>query len=343
MTGSNRILIVGDSYMGADLFIPALERHGLADDADAVTITPTEQPEWSVDGIREYEGDPAEISRLITDHEVLALHGAPVTRRLLDAHPQLRLIACARGGPVNIDVAAARERGVVVTTTPGKNADAVADLTVGFIVSLLRNVRPSIDAVRDAAASGTPIAQSAFEGARWFGHELRGRRLGLVGLGHVARLVASRVRTLGMEVWAFDPFVQARTVDGVIQVDSLFELLAQVEVLSLHARATEENRHMMGARELSTLPAGAYFVNTARESLVDERALVEALRVGHLRGVALDVCEPGGPWPDLAADPRVILTPHIGGATFETLQRGADMLAREIAAFLTGRDLRWTV
>lgn len=342
MTSTPRILVIGDSYMRADLFEKALSAAGLA--SDSATVTIVDAPRWPVKGLREFEGDPAEVSELIDGHEIVALHGAPVTAQVLEANPGIRLLACARGGPVNIDLAAAEAAGIAVTTTPGKNAEAVADLTIGFIISLLRNVPAALADVDATAASGGPLAESAFEGARWFGRELVGRRLGLVGFGNVARLVARRATALGLAVSAYDPFIDPATAGdtgGVALVGSLDELLTGSDIVSLHARATPDNVHMVGAREFGLLPRGAVFINTARETLVDEGALLAALESGHLAGAAMDVNEPDGPWRKLVARPEVILTPHIAGATEETLARGASMLAEEIVAFIEGRPLRW--
>lgn len=336
---SHDILAIGDSYMGAELFTEALRQRGL--DADAATVTITDTPSWSTDGLQEFEGDPAEVSALIQGHTIIAFHGAPISRRVLEENPSIRLLGCARGGPVNVDLGAAAELGIAVTTTPGKNAAAVADLTIGFVIDLLRNAAPAHREAERLAAAGEALAESAFEGARWFGYELRGRRLGLIGLGNVARLVAARAIALGVEVAAYDPFVPFGSVDGVTQFDSIDELLPLVDVLSLHARATPENRHLMSSAQFAALHEGALFINTARESLVDESALLEALRSGRLHGAALDVCESGGLWRQLIAEPNVIITPHIAGATFETLHRGAQMVADEIQSFLTDGALRW--
>ena len=333
-----RILVIGDSYMPAEVFVDALRERGL--ESDSATITITDAPTWSVDGLRELEGDPAETSALLDGHEVLVVHGVPVSREVLEANPSLRLIACARGGPVNIDVTAAKELGMLVATTPGKNAAAVADLTIGFLISGLRNLVPSVKDVDATSASGGVIAESTFEGAKWFGREIAHRTLGLIGLGNVARLVAARANALGMTVLAFDPYVTS-DVAGVERVADLDDLLARSEVVSVHARATPENRHLFDADRFARMPAGAFFINTARESLVDEQALLEALRSGHLSGAALDVCEPDGPWRELAGWPNVTITPHIAGATFETLRRGAEMLAEQILEWQAGRELRW--
>lgn len=333
-----RILIIGDSYMAADVFTKAFAARGLA--ADAVTMTVT-APTWTTDGIHEYEGDPAEVAALARGYEIIALHAAPVTAEVIAALPDLRLLGCARGGPVNVDVDAAHRSDVRVTLTPGKNAEAVADLTIGFLISLVRNVPASLRDVDARIADGRPLAESTFEGARWFGREIGALRIGLIGFGNVARLVAARALALGAVVVAYDPYVDPRSVSDVTVVHDLGDLLRTSDVVSVHARATADNRHMIGSREIALMPRGSFLINTARESLVDESAMLAALVSGHLAGVALDVNEPDGPWRELVAEPNVLLTPHLAGATYETLARGADMLASEIQAYIAGEDLRW--
>ncbi|MEJ1088232.1 NAD(P)-dependent oxidoreductase [Microbacterium sp. Mu-80] len=333
-----RILVIGDSYMKAEIFAPAFEQRGLSFDAATVTIAP---PTSDTSVIAEFEGDPAEIAQIARGYDVIAFHAAPITADVLAALPDLKLLGCARGGPVNVDLAAAKERGVRVTTTPGKNAEAVADLTIGFLISMIRNVPASLRDVDKRVADGRPLAESTFEGARWFGREISSLRVGLVGYGNVARLVAARALALGAQVLAFDPYVDASTVDDVTVVSDLDEMLAQSDVVSLHARATAENRHMIGAREIGLMRPGSFLINTARESLVDEQAMLDALTSGNLAGIALDVNEPDGPWRDLVAQPNLILTPHLAGATQETLVRGAEMLASEIQAYIDDKPLRW--
>lgn len=334
----HRILVIGDSYMTAEVFTRAFRERGI--DTDAVTMTIAE-PTWDTAAIREFEGDPAEVARLAAGYDVVAFHAAPVTAEVIAALPDLRLLGCARGGPVNVDLDAARGAGVRVTTTPGKNADAVADLTIGFLISLVRNVPASLRDVDERVADGRPLAESTFEGARWFGREVKGLRLGLIGYGNVARLVAARARALGAVITAYDPFVDPATVTDATIVGDLDALLSASDVVSVHARATAENRHLIGRAQIERMPRGAFLINTARESLVDEHALLDGLRSGHLAGVALDVNEPDGPWRELVAEPNLVLTPHLAGATHETLARGADMLAAEVERFLAGGDLRW--
>ncbi|MGW9271183.1 NAD(P)-dependent oxidoreductase [Microbacterium sp. NPDC055599] len=334
----HRILVIGDSYMTAEVFTRAFAQRGIPADTATMTIA---EPTWDASSIHEFEGDPAEVARLAQGYDVVAFHAAPFTADVLAALPGLRLLGCARGGPVNVDLTAARERGVRVTTTPGKNADAVADLTIGFLISIVRNVPASLRDVDERVAEGRPLAESTFEGARWFGREVKGLRLGLIGYGNVARLVAARARVLGATIAAYDPYVDPATVTDATIVSDLDALLAGSDVVSVHARATADNRHLIGAEQIARMPQGSFLINTARESLVDEQALLDGLRSGHLAGVALDVNEPDGPWRDLVAQPNLILTPHLAGATHQTLARGADMLAAEIERFLAGGELRW--
>ena len=193
--------------------------------------------------IREYLGSPRQVIDLLDGHDVLVVQGAPVTEGVLAADPDLRLICCTRGGPVNIDVPAATARGIPVATTPGKNADAVAELTIAFLVMLARRLAEVMRHVE----GGGEFAHDNYEGAQWFGHDLAGMVLGLVGYGQVGRRVAARARAFSMRVVAFDPFVDPASLvaDGVEPVD-LASLLRLSDAVSLHARATAENAGLIG-------------------------------------------------------------------------------------------------
>jgi D-3-phosphoglycerate dehydrogenase len=336
LTRPARVLAIGDPYMPAGSFAVALARLG-----DAVVVTQLqidrtdgEPPRTASErGLREYAGDPAEVVLAARGQDVLVLHGAPVSAEVLDT-PGLRLVCCARGGPVNVDVAAATLRGIPVVSTPGKNAEAVAELTIAFALLLIRGVPRASRHIID----GGSLAESAFEGREFFGHEAPQTTLGLVGLGHVGRQVATRAAALGFAVIAHDP-VPPAVVPDAVELVSLDTLLSTADVVSVHARATPENRHMFGAKEFARMKTGASFINTARESLVDETELAEAIRRGQLAGAALDVVErpAGATRHPLLDQPGVLMTPHIGGATRETLARGASQVAAAIAEMLGGR------
>ena len=332
-----RILAVGDPFVPASAFTRALAALG-----DAVTVAelqildaaaPAPRTE-SEQRIHEYAGDPADIAAAVAGREVLIVHGAPVTAEVLDAAP-LRLVCCARGGPVNVDIDAATERGIPVTNSPGKNARAVAELTLAFALMLIRGVPASARYLLD----GGPHAHSAFEGGRFIGGEAASMTLGLVGLGHVGRDVAVRATALGFTVLAHDPAPPGVLPAGVSLV-GFGDLLARSDIVSVHARATPDNRHLFGAAAFARMRRGSYFINTARESLVDEDALQRALAGGPLAGAALDVTErqPGGGRHPLLDLPNVIITPHIAGATRETLRRGAEMTAAAVSKLLVGEE-----
>lgn len=335
-----RILVVGDPYMPAQVFRDPLEALGSRVNVDYLQLTdvaPAPPRTPSEARIQEYAGSPDLLLPAIRDSHVLVVHGAPVTDTVLGAG-NLRLVCCARGGPVNVDVAAATERGIPVTSTPGKNARAVADLTAGFLLMLIRRVPGS---VRRLLSEGA-LSESVFDGREFFGREPDGLVLGLVGYGQVGQQVAARARALGMRLLVTDPVtdpVRSAVAGDDAEWTDLDGLLQRSDVVSVHARATAGNRHMFGAAQFGRMRTGSFFINTARESLVDEAALLAALRSGHLAGAALDVLErpAGGGRNPLLDEPSAIVTPHIGGATAETLRRGADMAAASIADLLEGR------
>ena len=336
-----RILVVGDTYCPSSVL---REAFGALEVAQEVTFADVvDEPSWlpatpSELRIRESMGSPRQVIDLLDRHEVLVVQGAPVTEGVLAAAPDLRLVCCARGGPVNVDVAAATARGIPVVTTPGKNADAVAELTIAFLVMLARR----LPEVMRHVEGGGEFAHDNYEGARWFGHDLAGKVLGLVGYGQVGRRVALRALAFRMRVVAFDPFVDPASLvaDGVEPVD-LASLLGRSDLISLHARATASNTHLIGPDEVARMKVGACVVNTARDSLLDEDAILAGLRSGRLGGLAVDVISPS---PAVGRHPlldhsNVVVTTHIGGATYETLRHGGEMAAAEIERFLRGEPL----
>lgn len=339
-----RILVLGDSYCPSSAFQRAF-RH-LASEHEISFVDVHDEPNWvprsaSEVGLKEYMGSPRQVIDALTAvgrPDVLVIQGAPVTNAVLDAAPSLRLVCCARGGPANVDVAAATARGIPVVTTPGKNADAVAELTIAFMIILARRL-PEV--MRHVEAGGE-FGRYNYEGARWFGHDLAGRSLGLIGFGQIGRRVLSRAIAFGMQVIVFDPFVEPTAIRaaGAEPVD-LTTLLERADVVSIHARATADNRSLIGSAEIARMKSGSYLVNTARDTLVDETALVEGLASGRLAGVALDVVSPSPPTGrhPLLAFPNVLITTHVGGATYETLHHGGEMAVAEIERLVAGEPL----
>ncbi|HEX7472865.1 MAG TPA: NAD(P)-dependent oxidoreductase [Candidatus Limnocylindrales bacterium] len=337
-----RILVVGDPYCPSEALRGAFARLGSGHTVTFGDVT--DEPDWRPTSpselrIHEATGSPAQVAVMLDGQDVLVVQAAPVTEEILAGAPSLRLVCCVRGGPVNVDVAAATARGIPVVTTPGKNADAVAELTIAFVIMLARRL-PEIARYVEA---GGEFGHDNYEGGHWFGHDIAGHVLGLVGFGQIGRRVAVRARPFGVRVLAFDPFVDAAALreQGVEPVD-LATLLAESDFVSLHARATPANRGLIGAAEVARMKPGACLVNTARDSLLDEDAVLAGLRSGRLAGLALDVVSPSPATGRhlLLSHPNVLITTHIGGATYETLAHGGEMAVEEIQRFAAGTPLR---
>lgn len=336
-----RILVVGDSYCPASAFRASFEP--LAGGHEVTFTDVADEPAWrpaspSELRLKEYMGSPAQVIGALDGHDVLVVQGAAVTDAVMDADPHLRLICCARGGPVNVDVAAATERGIPVVTTPGKNAIAVAELAIAFMVMLARRLPEILRYVE----GGGEFGHDNYEGRNWFGRDLAGHTLGLVGFGQIGRQVADRARAMGMTVLVADPFVDGSVPveHGCASVD-LDTLLERSDYVSIHARATAENRGLIGASQIARMRRGAWLINTARDTLVDEAAVIDALADGRLAGAAFDVVSPTpatGRHP-LLDFPNVIIATHIGGATYDTLHHGGEMAVAEIERLLAGMPL----
>ena len=236
-------------------------------------------------------------------------------------------VASCRGDPNNVDVAAATAAGVPVLRAPGRNADAVAELAVGLLFAASRQV---VAADRDVRA-GDIYKDGTIPYQRFRAWEVAGRTAGLVGLGAIGRALRWRLRGLGMEVLAYDPYAPDAT-------SSLDELLERSDVISLHAPVTEETTGMIGAGEFAKMRDGVIFLNAARAKLHDTDALVAALESGKVAAAGLDHFE--GEWLDpdsaLAKLDNVVLTPHIGGATYDTETNHSKTVAEDLCRLLAG-------
>jgi D-3-phosphoglycerate dehydrogenase / 2-oxoglutarate reductase len=236
-------------------------------------------------------------------------------------------VCSCRGDPNNVDVAAATEAGVPVLRAPGRNADAVAELAVALLFAATRGVVPADADVRH----GEIYKDGTIPYQRFRAWQLAGRTAGLVGLGAVGRALKWRLRGLGLEVIAYDPYADEPTV-------SLEELLARADVVSLHAPVTPETTGMIGAEQFASMRDGVVFLNTARAQLHDTDALVGALRSGKVSAAGLDhfVGESLAVDHPLTTFDSVVLAPHIGGATYDTESNHTTTIAEDLCRLLAG-------
>jgi D-3-phosphoglycerate dehydrogenase / 2-oxoglutarate reductase len=338
---SDTIAIIGDRFMLPSVFA---DRIAVAC-GKSVSIRTLEQP-WpdqpmehgfadaAPDRLKEFMGHPDEVAAFIGDAAMFVTHLAPVSRAMLERLPSLKFIAVSRGGPVNIDMQAARDHGVLVVNTPGRNASAVAEFTIGAILVETRLIRTGHEALRAGEWRGDLYR------ADRTGRELGEMTVGVIGYGAIGSRVVKLLKAFGCRLLVADPYVQITAQDrsdGVEHV-ALEALLARADVITLHARVTPETIGFIGREALARTKKGAIFINTARGPMVDYDALYEALASGQLGGAMLDTfaVEPVPPdWPLLRL-PNITLTPHIAGASVRTVTIAAEQAAEEVRRFLAG-------
>lgn len=283
----------------------------------------------------DFMSEPIDESSLIGqlsrgDYLAVLLRGSkPFTAKVLAAAKGLKIIAKNGAGVDSVDLDEAVRQGIHVTVAAGANADAVAEHAIALMLSLIRDLRRLDRTVR----------QGGWEGTSWLGRDFRGSVVGIVGYGSIGRATAQMAAALGARVLVLNSGrAEIKSFDTVDQLD---DLLRQVDILSLHCPLTDTTRGLIGRRELSLLKPGALVINTARGPVIDESALIESLRSGHLGGAGLDTFEHE---PILAGNPllsfdHVVLTPHVAGVTQNAAKRVATMTAQNIIDVLTGRPL----
>lgn len=328
-------LAAGDRFVRPDLLAEALRKHA----GDGLEIREYELP-WPDEPFRDVAevseacGSEEEIIEALGDARICVTQVAPLTRRVLEACSRLEFVGVSRGGAVNVDVEAASEHGVLVSNAPGRNATATSEFTIGLVLATLRRI----------CETHGQLAQRNWRGEYYrydeVRSELEGTTVGVIGHGAVGGRVTRLLVAFGAQVLVYDPYVTVNC-PGATQVDQMSDLLSRAQVLTLHARASEETAGMIDAQALAALPAEAVVVNTARGSLLDYDALFDALESGHLAGAGLDV-HPAEPVPSesrLFSTPGVVMTPHLAGASRQVAHNAAGIVAREVQRFLAGSPL----
>ena len=293
-----------------------------------------EQASWDVVFLPNKAG--ANVAEEIRDADALVVRSATkVTSELLASAERLRVIGRAGIGVDNVDLDAATQKGVVVMNTPGGNAVSVAEHTLALLLALARRI-PQADA---------SMKQGRWEKKKLEGMELRGKTLGLIGLGQIGSAVARLARAFEMEITAYDPYVSSLLAGELeVKLATIDEVFRAADFLSLHCSATPETRHLVNARTLALASPGVRIVNCARGELINEAELLSALESGQVAGAALDVFETEPPKESkLVSHPNVIATPHIAGSTEEAQEIVGIRIAEQVRDFLISGVARYAV
>lgn len=273
------------------------------------------------------------------DAEALMGLFVPVSSKVMDAMPNLKLVGVSRAGLENVNVEEATKRGILVFNVKGRNAHAVSDFAVGMMLAAARNIAKAHHAIQNGEWRKTFVNSNAVP-------EMHDKTIGLVGFGYIGKLVAKKLSGFDVNVVVYDPYTKEEVINeaGAKKVE-LNELMRTSDFVSMHARLTEQNKGMIGEKELEMMKPTAYFINTGRAGLVDQDALAKALEAQKIMGAALDVftTEPiPEDSPFLKLD-NVTLTTHIAGTTSEALTNSPYLLMEDIAKFLNEEEAHFIV
>ncbi|MEM0006719.1 MAG: hydroxyacid dehydrogenase [Candidatus Bathyarchaeia archaeon] len=256
-----------------------------------------------------------------------------VTKKVIEAANKLKVIVKygSKPGIDNVDLDAATRKGILVCYTPYANSDSVAEHTIALILALMKKLYITCSQLR----------QGKWRDKSLLGNELLGKTVGIIGLGSVGRKVAEKISGFKVKLLAYDPYVEEEAAKKIdVKLVDLDTLLKESDVVTIHATLTEETKHLIGERELRSMKKTAFIVNTARGAIIDEKALIKALKEGWIAGAALDVFEEEPPSPDnpLLKMENVIVTPHFASCTYEAYQREALLAAEEVLRVLKGEN-----
>ena len=346
----SKILVLYDKWMrenAEDMWRTAFEEAQIGDDHEVVYLENVPGSyKWSsevVDNVKEANGNPEFIKEKIAGCEAVVSGYAPFTSEIMDASKVLKIIGISRGGPVNADNDAATERGIRVLRTVGRNAESVADQTMGYIISECRFISRHSHEIK----MGKYFEKLESEGRlkyldsfNWM--ELNGKTLGLIGFGQVGTRVAKRAHAFGMNVIVYDPYIETSILGSAgCACVKLDHLLKDSDFISIHAKLTPETHHMINDETLPKMKKTTVLINTARGEIIDEDALFRALSKGVIASAALDVFEQDPiQWdnPLIQLD-NVTITPHSAGRSPNTEMRGYRQVALQVASFLRGEEI----
>jgi phosphoglycerate dehydrogenase-like enzyme len=291
---------------------------------------------WQTEGVTRKPSQwvlpEADLIEILQGADCLVTEAENVTANVIRECKSLKAVVNCRGNSVNVDIPVATAEGVMIAGTPGRNANAVADLAVCLMLMAARNVPLAIESLRSGTWANSPRA-TVYLACQ--GYELPGRTVGLIGLGAIGREVAGRLCGFRMRILAYDPYVSPQVAAAAgVTLTTLDELVRQSDFISLHAHVTGEAPALLGQREFAMMKSSAYLINTARAALVDEAAMMQALRENRIAGAAMDVFhkEPLPADHPLLTLPNVVALPHVGGATFDVIRHQSETAEQNLEA-----------
>ena len=333
-----KLLAISDTYIPLDVMqagLAGLEKLGVEIEVrrwEHPTLVGLQEANLAIEnGGPQAVALPDDVTRNVADFDLLVVQFAPIASSFIEAATGLKVIAVLRGGTENVDVEFAPGRGISVLNTPGRNARAVAECALGMILAEIRNIARAPERLKTGQWQRSfPNSDSIVE--------LYGKTGGLVGYGAVGRLVAGYLEAFGSRIVAFDPYCQGDPAPA--ELVDLDTLMKESDVVSIHARLTDETHHLIGRPQIRLLTPSAALVNTARSGLLDEEALVRALSERRIMGAAMDVfdTEPlPSDHPLLKLD-NVTITPHLAGSTMDAFHNSPKIMAGHLAKMLRGEQ-----
>lgn len=294
------------------------------------------------------------------DADIIITSYDDITRGVIENAKNLKLIVCTRATPVNVDIAAARERNIPVIYTPGRNSDSTAEMTIGLMLAVARNIPQAHGALKAGKFTGNPDAhKETKDGLKvdmiwdmdmdspymvFKGTQLHGKTLSIIGYGSIGRRVGKVARAIGMELLIYDPYVGEIDVEefGVRKAKSLKQAMEEADFVTCHMKVTDATKGSINKEMIAAMKPTAFFINASRGAILDEEALIEALREKRIAGAAFDVyaSEPlASNHPYIKELDNVVITPHIAGATNEVLSNHTKMLVGEVRRFINNEPL----
>lgn len=347
-----KVLIVGDDWVSTEHLESAMKDVLKGYEYETVTHTIVmdkpmsrdKKDDIGDDSVNEYCGTPEEIIDRIDGVNVLITHTAPITKQVIDAGKNLIAIGCCRSDAVNINMDYATKKGIYIFNAPGRSVEPVSDITITFALALARNILKADSYVRQGRwykdiNREEPVWDEFYS---FRGPVIKGKKFGVVGLGKIGKKVAEKAKGIGFDVQIYDPFLAKEKVEEYGRCLSLEDLISSSDFITLHIPPVESNKNLIDEKMFGMMKPSAYFINVARGEIIDEIALINALKTKKIAGAALDVFwkEPLELDSELLKLDNVILTPHIAGQRYDVSEGSADILREYMLPFFQEKSLK---